>query len=82
VTTAVTVLGVGFVTVLQVLVTPMHGFSVTAQVAVDVFVTDVLQGLRPVAVTVFGKLPQVFVTDFVRVAVPPEASEAMVPMLP
>jgi hypothetical protein len=38
--------------------------------------------LRPVAVTMFVKLPQVFVTDFVRVAVPPEASRATVPMLP
>ena len=54
----------------------------TEHVAVEVFVTEVLHGLKPVAVTVFGKLPQVFVTDFVSVAVPPTASEAMVPTLP
>src|SRR5258706_16469125 len=82
VTTAVTRLAWPMTTVSHVLVTPMHGFSVTTQVAVDVFVTEVLQGLKPVAVTVFGKLPQVFVTDFVRVAVPPGASGAMVPTLP
>ena len=69
-------------TVSHVLVTPMQGFSVTTHVAVDVFVTEVLQGLKPVAVTVFGKLPQVFVTDLVRVAVPPGANKATVPTLP
>jgi hypothetical protein len=60
----------------------MHGASVTTQVAVDVFVTEVSHGLKPMAVTVFGKLTQVFVTDFVRVAVPPGANKAMVPTLP
>ena len=69
-------------TVSHVFVTPMHGFSVTTHVAVDVFVTAVLHGLKPIAVTVFGKLPQVFVTDFVKVAVPPGASNAIVPTLP
>jgi hypothetical protein len=55
----------------------------TEHVAVEVFVTEVLHGLKPVAVTVFGKSPQVvLVTDFVRVAVPPGASEATVPTLP
>ena len=64
------------------MVTRMHGLSVTTQVAVEVFVTEVSQGLRPMAVTVFGKLPQVFVTDLVRVAVPPGANEAIVPIDP
>jgi hypothetical protein len=82
VTTAVTRLAWPTITVSQVLVTPIHGLSVTSQVAVEVFVTEVLQGLKPVAVTVFGKLPQVLVTDFVSVAVPPGANNAMVPTLP
>src|SRR5436190_1504530 len=82
VTTAVTVLAWPATTVSQVLVTRMQGFSVTTHVAVDVLVTVVLHGLKPVAVTVFGKLPQVFVTDFVSVAVPLGASKAIVPMLP
>ena len=82
VTTAVSRLGWPAITVSQRLVTPMQGFSVTTQVAVAVLVTAVLQGLKPMAVTVFGKLPQVFVTDLVRVAVPPGANEATVPIEP
>jgi hypothetical protein len=82
VTTAVTVFAEPTTTVSQLLLTPRHGASVTTQVAVDVFVTEVSQGLKPMAVTVFGKLPHVFVTDFVRVAVPPGANKAIVPTLP
>ena len=82
VTTAVTVLAAPITTVSQLLVTPMHGASVTTQVAVAVLLTAVLQGLKPMAVTVSGKLPQVFVTDLVRVAVPPGANEATVPIEP
>src|SRR5882757_3492391 len=82
VTTAVTVLAWPTTTVSHDLVTPMQGFSVTTHVAVAVLVTGVLQALKPEAVTESGKLPQVLVTDFVSVAVPPTASEEMVPMLP
>ena len=82
VTTAVTVFVWPITTVSHDLVTRIQGFSVTTHVEVEVFVTEVLHGLKPIAVTVFGKLPQVLVTDFVRVAVAPTASEATVPMLP
>src|SRR5437867_2675667 len=64
------------------LVTVMQGFSVTTQVLLAFAETGVPQVLRPVAVTVSGKLPQVFVTDFVRVADPPGASEAILPTVP
>jgi ribosomal protein S12 methylthiotransferase accessory factor YcaO len=82
VTTAVTVLAAPITTVSQLLLTPRHGASVTTQVALAVLVTEVLQGLKPMAVTVSGKLPQVFVTDLVSVAVPPGANEAIVPIDP
>src|SRR5438876_1228432 len=82
VTTAVTRLAWPMTTVSQVLVTRIHGFSVTTHVAVDVFVTEVLHGLMPLAVTTLVKRRPVFVTDFVSFADPPGASEAMLPMEP
>src|SRR5438094_2769664 len=75
VTSAVTRLAWPMVTVLQVLLTAMQGFSVTTHVLFAVAETGVPHMLRPVAVTVSGKLPHVFVTDFVRVADPPGAGE-------
>ena len=45
-------------------------------------VTGVPQELAPEAVTTLVKLPQLFVTDFVRVAVPPGARDATEPILP
>ena len=66
----------------QVLVTPMHGLSVTTQVAEAVAWIGVPQGDVPTAVTVSGKLPQVLVTDLVRVADPLGAKLATVPIDP
>jgi hypothetical protein len=88
-TTAVTRLGWPATTVLQDLVTQMRGVIVNPHEALDCAATGVPQTLVPLTINKFptGTTPgvaiaQEFVTSFVRVAEPPGAKEAMVPMLP
>jgi hypothetical protein len=63
VTTAVSVLGWPRGTVLQVLVTPMQGLSVTTQTLLAWAVMGWPQTVAPLALTVLGKLPQLLVTS-------------------
>jgi hypothetical protein len=64
VTTPLTRLPRPIATLLQFLVTAIQAFSVTMQTLVALAVTNVPQVLRPLAITMLVKLPQVlFVTS-------------------